>query len=326
MPRALLFAVVLGLVSPGAIAQDTPDNLLSALNSPHYGVRELALQRMVSGQTPLNLQAIEEMMLREDLSFEQRARLERVGLEFFRVLPRAGLGVQFNLNHVGPGAAIARAIEPFDAHNWLQPGDVILSVQGQQIRTADDLRFQIISRTPGEAMPMTINRQGELLEVAPKLGSYNALGAAQPLTTSDLLWGWMLRMQRNGLRMDQDKTILVQAPPDALWASDIAPPARLTIGGTVRDAGNYRGVRVNQRVPEIQIEIRGGAVQELDPRAMQIQLLKTRIEQLDSQIRLRQAQLDQMPEALRELTEREIVQLQMQLDQWQAVLQQLAEP
>lgn len=67
------------------------------------------------------------------------------------------------VDRVDPGSAAAQA--------GLQPGDVVLSLDGQAIRGSADLRASVIDREPGSDIVIGITRGGEALELTATLGS-----------------------------------------------------------------------------------------------------------------------------------------------------------
>jgi serine protease Do len=64
----------------------------------------------------------------------------------------------------------------------LQPGDVVLAVEGVETATSRELRFEIADLPPGEPVELTIWRRGEVREVEVNLGEQpdNLLSLSQP--------------------------------------------------------------------------------------------------------------------------------------------------
>lgn len=160
---------------------DTFGVLLERLDSADWDERRDATDALIATDA-IPMSAIDEALRSDRLSPEQRVRLDLVSVQRFRREPLAGLGVQFG--NQGRGAVTIQAVVPgFPAAALLQPGDVILSVgdslNGGLIGGQDDLRAEILSRRPGEVMPVLIRRGNETIELDLPLGSYaNLQGAA----------------------------------------------------------------------------------------------------------------------------------------------------
>jgi len=74
---------------------------------------------------------------------------------------------------VPPGAAQVGTVEPDGAaaQAGLQPGDVIVAVEGEELRTAYDLRAVIATRRPGDRVRMTIVRDDRRRDLSVTLGT-----------------------------------------------------------------------------------------------------------------------------------------------------------
>ncbi|HWA67299.1 MAG TPA: trypsin-like peptidase domain-containing protein [Mycobacteriales bacterium] len=88
------------------------------------------------------------------------------------------IGVQLNAAYAGDGAEIgsgsdADAVTPGGpaAKAGLEPGDIIVAVNGERITTADELIVAIRSRVPGDRITLTYLRDGHRHEVSLVLGS-----------------------------------------------------------------------------------------------------------------------------------------------------------
>ncbi|GEM_PF-4730023 len=175
--------LALSLCARCTLAQpdETFTGVLERLGSADWYERQSATEALIaSDDVPVS--AIDEALRSGDLSPEQRARLSLVSVQRFRRESLAGLGVQFG--NQGRGAVHIQAVIPgFPAAELLRAGDVILSV-GEDLSAGliggrDDLRAEILSRRPGEIMPVLVRRGTRTIELDLPLGSYaNLQGAA----------------------------------------------------------------------------------------------------------------------------------------------------
>jgi serine protease Do len=80
------------------------------------------------------------------------------------------LAKQFNVNH--PGGALVGQVEPDTpaAKAGLRRGDVILSLNGQPVNSANDLRLRISQTAPGTTVKLAVSRDGKTQDVAVTLG------------------------------------------------------------------------------------------------------------------------------------------------------------
>ena len=71
-----------------------------------------------------------------------------------------------------PGPERYRIVEVlggYPASDVLEPGDVLVSVDGAQIGTADDTRAALADNVPGDRVPITVERNNEILDVQVEL-------------------------------------------------------------------------------------------------------------------------------------------------------------
>ena len=339
--RILLTAAFsIALCSASATAQSEHDAtvraLVDKLDSDDYAQRKIATSSL-SSMEGFDRAALAEVLAGGELSFEQRERLEGIALTMFQREPRAGLGVQFDLEREVMGAGISRALEGFDAARVLQPLDVVVAVDGQRIGGPNDLRFAIISRAPGETLPLTIVRDGEQLEVAPVLGAYNNLGNAAPLRITDLLIAWRMWLDRLGMTDSGEQAIEARTDTRSVWAGRPPEPSRATLGGSMRDLASYAGVRsqtgFNPNMREVQVRVFQNGV-EIDPQTGQIRdPARIRAELIDERMAMLMvrievigaAMLDAEPERKADL-EAELTKLQAELEGWQRQRLEIAKP
>lgn len=266
MRRTLRTIASLALLALPASAQDLawPDNALSLverLDHAEWDVRERAeLELAEFDSIPYVL--IEQELLSPGISPERAARLERVASSAYRREPLGGLGVQFG-GPVSRGVAIQRVIDNgrFPAAGVLQDGDIFTHVSGLPLLRAGDnaldgqerLRAEILSRSPGDLMPVTVLRNGEPVDLDVPLGSFGDLDGARVPGAQVMLPAVRLRLARlrgeraGGVRIDQDawrQAVFGGADPvaivEALRADQgmptLAVQTPLAIGGRWIDA------------------------------------------------------------------------------------------
>ena len=260
-------------------AEKVLDERVQLLDADSFAQRQEATASLLSDST-ISLQTIEGWLADASLSPEQHTRLLHVGRARFALMPRGGLGVQFGVMDLDRGAAIARTVEGFDAANWLQPGDVIIEVDGRPVGGSGDLRMEIISRTPGEALPLRVNRVGEIIEVAPKLGDYSALGNPAPLSLGELMLAWQMRLQRQGAEQLNEQVIRIESDIDPMLHNGRDQSPRMVVGGSVRNVSGYRGVRQVQGGVEFRAEFGVVEMAQIDRTQLQLDAIKQRIDQL----------------------------------------------
>jgi serine protease Do len=80
------------------------------------------------------------------------------------------LAKQFNVNH--PGGALVGQVEPDTpaAKAGLRRGDVILSLNGQPVNSANDLRLRISQTAPGSTVKLGVSRDGKMQDFSVMLG------------------------------------------------------------------------------------------------------------------------------------------------------------
>ncbi len=298
--------------------------LINGLDAEEYALRKMATQQLAAIEG-FDRRALARVLTEQDLSAEQRERLEGIALTMFEREPRAGLGVQFDVTRDGFGAGIARTVEGFDAARVLRPGDVVISADGAPIRSPSDLRYSIISRAPGEKLPLVIQRGEETMEVEPELGAFSELGNAAPLSTRDLLIAWRMWFDRLGFLDAPGDVIFVNADTTSNWAGRPPSPSRATAGGSVRDGTSYAGVRTrsipNVRVFQNGVEIQPGG-QIRGGERLRAELIRDRIAFTSLQIDMQRMMLDAVGNAgPRAEIEQEIARLEQELARWQRQLE-----
>lgn len=182
------------------------DELVAALDAPSLSVRQLAHAEL-SERTDITIDQLETALARPDLTPEQTTRLDAAARDRFIDGPRAAMGISWNPD-VQNRASIMGTIPGFDADNKLERGDIFIAVADQPIRGGNAqrlLRWQIISRDPGEIMPVTVRRGKDLLTFDLLLGSYEQLGDGRGVTSpQDFAAAYRLRENRLGRIADGD--------------------------------------------------------------------------------------------------------------------------
>lgn len=202
---------------------------------------------------------LEKRLIDRDLSAQERAELIRDGRGIFERAPRAALGVQFRTPAAEGEVTIERALDGFPVAEYLRAGDVIARVDGRPLAGTDHLRAEILSRLPGETLPMTVRRsipglEGEAantreLELEVPLGGYEKLEQAGPEERL-LHAAWRARVERllertgvnNGAEIGAGLTGVDWLRNEGLWwageGEDAAGERRAGDG----PAGDGRGV------------------------------------------------------------------------------------
>lgn len=192
--------VLAGAAAVAGAQDGGPDpfpELVERLGSASWVEREQATETIGTSDA-FGLDQIEAALRRDDLSGEQRARLERAAVNRFRFEPLGGLGVSFGQASEG-AVRIASVVEGFPAAAVLRVGDLITSVGGQIIRSQDHLRAEILSRRPGESLPVMVRRGAGVVELDLPLGEYANLQDAAALDDETVRQALALRRTREGV-------------------------------------------------------------------------------------------------------------------------------
>lgn len=145
----------------------------------------------------VTLVTLEQMLAERRLSPEQRERLMDVARSKFMSSPRAAMGIRFFMA-ITSRVVIERTYPGFSAYDLLEPGDIIVSVDGVKLEgpaSRPTMQSQIISRDPGEVLNLVVRRGKQTLNVQVGLGSFADLD--QPnMSLTMLLRAWDARTQR----------------------------------------------------------------------------------------------------------------------------------
>lgn len=250
--------------------------LIADLGADDLSTRESAqavIETLDGGMLP----AIERALTDNSLDVEQRQRLVRAGADVFARSPRAAMGIQFG----GPsqdGVVIQNTVDAgdFDAQIKLAANDIILEAGGEPMKGMDDLRIAIISRDPGEVVPLKVMRSGEVIEVAVELGSFANLTTAR-IDSATVQRSWAARLARRGVGVDVPTLSFVDgASPDAGVARE---PRDIEAGAAVRDqAGRGSGRQLTIRERQRFLDARPAGEDPFTRSAMMRKLAGLRIE------------------------------------------------
>ncbi len=166
------------------------DALLKALDHEEPRQRELAQARLQMLER-FTLRDIESRLAQDDLSAEQRLRLESLAWQRFEAGPRAAMGVGFG--SIADGVTIGSVVNGFPARELLVEGDVIMQADGRPMRSERDLRSAILLHDPGDIMKLEIVRAGTPMTIDLPLGSYADLQSGARITHEVLVEAWRVR-------------------------------------------------------------------------------------------------------------------------------------
>jgi hypothetical protein len=208
MQRALTTLLLL-LLAAVAAAQTRPadESVLRSLADADYETRERATRALLADDA-LSVADLTRLYAASTLPEQRHRLLDAAHHHFIRRLveqqfPVAGnrdarravgsLGLSL-LRSVGPAeniegpdagrsaARVGLTYPGFPAYVWLQPGDLIIAVDGLPLPASDDAevvqtRFvQLVQRhAAGESIKLTLYREGKRMEVTSKLAPYEAL-------------------------------------------------------------------------------------------------------------------------------------------------------
>jgi hypothetical protein len=250
--------------APAQPAPDSLEGLIAALDADAFPVRDEATETLRERAAELE-SALEHGAIDPDrLSPEQRKRVADVLEAHFYETPRAGLGVQFKQgNPAGNGISLQMVLGEFPASRVLIADDEIRTVDGVEMhelpntRAMELLRAMIIARSPGDTLPMTIQRGGVTHELDVELGDFRNLGAGAGVPQEiDLLRAWEIRRTALGLADDWDgriqSTLSRRDWPNSRRPERINPAASIFAGGTSQTANVQLlawGLPLRQRAP-----------------------------------------------------------------------------
>lgn len=160
--------------------------------------RRVAATRQLHEHSRLRLRDVEKVLLRDDLSPEQRQRLLGVAEWRFRSEPRAALGFQGPMmgERDTQGVVISNVIPGFPASEVLKAGDRIISADGAPLMNFGAIRPVIVSRDPGDKLRLVLVRDGATVNATVELGSFRQLPESRDLDDAVLAEAWEMRSRR----------------------------------------------------------------------------------------------------------------------------------
>lgn len=228
---------------------ETLDELLASLAEGGFVERELVSRRIETSRY-ITLEAIETALNRDDLDPEQRQRLLGAGRRKFFTQPRAAMGIQLGPMTVG-GLQITGTTPGFNAAEILQQNDVLASINGHAIASVQDLQVAIISRSPGETVPVVVLRGPESMALDVTLGAWSALGQRATPGLDVLERSWSFRF--GGSEAGTQELIPLLGEPrssqqdDATRRGQRPTRAGWVVGGEPRlNAGLAAGIRLDR--------------------------------------------------------------------------------
>ena len=246
MRRAGLVLLTMYAASVAALGQDQAGDdlptLIRNLDSAQVDVRTKATDQIL-GSRDISTRQIEEALRGPNLSPEQRQRLMAIAAMRFRTSPRAAMGLRNEPNAPGMGVTVGHLVQGFPSAQVLRLNDRITAAAGMVIDNSDRmeawdrrwdlLRAIIVSRDPGDEIPLTIVRDGTVQNVTVKLGEYSRLNQQGAIEPGILEAAWAIRC-----RSLQPPAASVQPPLEsglvpADWQRAGAPDdaADLILGG-----------------------------------------------------------------------------------------------
>lgn len=148
------------------------------LGSAEYREREAA-SKVLLDDTNLTLSDIESQLKNPSVkhSAEVKTRLLSIAKDRFLKSDRAALGFMFGGNLVDR-VVVGQTYPKFPVHGVLHVGDIIVEADGVDLcspRGRSTMQAMIVSRDPGQTLPLTIRRGKEKLKLDIKLGKFSDL-------------------------------------------------------------------------------------------------------------------------------------------------------
>ena len=299
-----LWPVLIPMI-PAATASALPigplDELVQKLQTGTFVQRELASDELETSPS-ITLESIEDVLIHEQLSPEQRQRLMQAAGNRFINEPRGAMGIQLTNEISDLGLKISGPVQGFDAFTKLKPNDIISRIGDWPIRSAADLQAAIVSRTPGETVPVEVLRGAERMTFDITLGSWNDLASPSgvPWATLELAWAHRSRPYANlnaprVIELSADERAWLEASnqsrvlPEPQRAPPQGQPMRsmIVVAGRARPRpGALAGVRLDRPLSQSA----QGRANDFPPMLRQ-QLIKTEVDIVGTDERLRRLRL-----------------------------------
>jgi PDZ domain len=144
-------------------------SLVADLDSHEFAQRQAASARL--SDPTVTTEEVFAILVRGNLSDEQRERLLTVAREKVLALPRGALGIRMQVsgNPEKPGVEVQMLLPDMPAASVLKIGDRIESIDGKPVKTSNDLVDIIQSKVPGDSVKMSVARQQRDEREKPKL-------------------------------------------------------------------------------------------------------------------------------------------------------------
>ncbi len=144
-------------------------SLVADLDSHEFAQRQAASARL--SDPTVTTEEVFAILVRGNLSDEQRERLLTVAREKVLALPRGALGIRMQVsgNPEKPGVEVLMLLPDMPAASVLKIGDRIESIDGKPVKTSNDLVDIIQSKVPGDSVKLSVARQQRDEREKPKL-------------------------------------------------------------------------------------------------------------------------------------------------------------
>jgi hypothetical protein len=144
-------------------------SLVADLDSHEFAQRQTASARL--SDPTVTTEEVFAILVRGNLSDEQRERLLTVAREKVLAIPRGALGIRMQVsgNPEKPGVEVQMLLPDMPAASVLKIGDRIESIDGKPVKTSNDLVDIIQSKVPGDSVKLSVARQQRDEREKPKL-------------------------------------------------------------------------------------------------------------------------------------------------------------
>ena len=144
-------------------------SLVADLDSHEFAQRQTASARL--SDPTVTTEEVFAILVRGNLSDEQRERLLTVAREKVLAIPRGALGIRMQVsgNPEKPGVEVQMLLPDMPAASVLKIGDRIESIDGKPVKTSNDLVDIIQSKLPGDSVKLSVARQQRDEREKPKL-------------------------------------------------------------------------------------------------------------------------------------------------------------
>jgi hypothetical protein len=255
----VLASTVLGcLAIPQALATDPgavlakPDaakilnDLIARLDSSDLLARIEAHRELFQNDL-ITLPQLTQSLGRDDLTSEQRTRLNDIGYARFRRAPRAAMGVSYLENQQVERIVIEAPLTNWDSARVLRPGDALVTIDGRAIAKQEDVRISVLSHDPGDQVVVVFERDGVVMRSTIRLGNFADLNETRVVMDRDPYpQAWQLRLERElGTGKAGERVVELGIKPRelskadrALRAAMLTPPRELEMAAASAAPGS----------------------------------------------------------------------------------------